>query len=292
MSTLLDRTNPRKPWRALTSRKPAAERGSFPKYFLLILVSIFAAFPFYVMLVLALRSPGPVPFPDALLPAELSLDSIRSALGNDSILSWAVNTTIYALVSDVGVLFLASLAGYAFAKMKFRGKEVAFWIVLATLLIPYHIALIPQFILVSEMGFADTLAGLILPGLANTQVLFLMRQFIRGIPDELLEAARTDGASELRVYVSIILPLTKPILATSAVFVFLWNWNDFLWPLVISSSDASRTLTVGLASMRVENVAMSEVMAGALLTLLPALVVFLIMQRYFVRGIAATGVKG
>src|SRR5699024_9016177 len=108
VSTLLDRTNPRKPWRALTSRKPAAERGSFPKYFLLILVSIFAAFPFSVMLVLALRSPGPVPSPDALLPAELSLDSIRSALGNDSILSWAVNTTIYALVSVVGVLFLAS----------------------------------------------------------------------------------------------------------------------------------------------------------------------------------------
>lgn len=280
------------PWKSLKSRRPVTERGSPPKYFMLILISIFTVFPFYVMLVLAFRAPGPVPFPEALLPAELSLESIRAALGNDSILSWAFNTTVYALVSVVGVLVLASLAGYAFAKMKFKGKEVAFWIVLATLLIPYHIALIPQFILVSEMGFADTLAGLILPGLANTQALFLMRQFIRGIPDELLEAARIDGASELRVYVSIILPLTKPILATLAVFVFLWNWNDFLWPLVISSSDASRTLTVGLASMRVENVAMSEVMAGALLTLLPALLVFLVMQRFFIRGVAATGVKG
>ncbi|MGP9581075.1 carbohydrate ABC transporter permease [Brachybacterium sp. AOP42-C2-15] len=279
-------------WASLKSRRAAPDRGSVPKYFMLILISIFTAFPFYVMLVLAFRSPGPVPFPGALIPAELSLESIRSALSNESIFSWAFNTTVYALVSVVGVLLLASMAGYAFAKMKFRGKEVAFWIVLVTLLIPYHIALIPQFILVSNMGLADTLAGLILPGLANTQALFLMRQFIRGIPDELLEAARIDGASELRVYLSIILPLTKPILATLAVFVFLWNWNDFLWPLVISSSDASRTLTVGLASMRVENVAMSEVMAGALLTLLPALLVFLVMQRYFIRGVAATGVKG
>lgn len=289
MSTLPEKSSVLRSWR---SRNAAPERGSLTKYSILILISIFAAFPFYVMLVLAFRAPGPVPFPEALIPTELSLESIRGALGNDSLVSWAINTTIYALGSVVGVLFLASLAGYAFAKMKFRGKEVAFWIVLATLLIPYHIALIPQFILVSQMGMADTLAGLILPGLANTQALFLMRQFIRGIPDELLDAARIDGAGELRVYVSIILPLTRPILATLAVFVFLWNWNDFLWPLVISSSDASRTLTVGLASMRVENVATSEVMAGALLTLLPALVVFLVMQRFFVRGVAATGVKG
>lgn len=268
------------------------ERGSVPRYVFLILLSIFTAFPFYVMVVLALRAPGPVTFPDALLPTNLSLDSVRSAITSNNVPAWAFNTTIYALVSVVSVLFLASLAGYAFAKMKFRGQEVVFWIVLATLLIPYHLALIPQFILISQMGLADTLSGLILPGLANTQALFLMRQFIRGIPDELLEAARIDGAGELRVYLSIVLPLTKPILATLAVFVFLWNWNDFLWPLVISSSNASRTLTVGLASMQVQEVSVTVVMAGALLTLLPAFLVFLVLQRYFVRGVVSTGLKG
>src|SRR5690625_3650593 len=131
------------------SQRTPTERGGIPRYVLLILLSLFTAFPFYVMIVLAFRAPGPVTFPQALLPVNLSLDSISSALNHNDVPIWALNTTIYALGSVVSVLFLASLAGYAFAKMKFRGQEVVFWIVLATLLIPYHLALIPQFILVS-----------------------------------------------------------------------------------------------------------------------------------------------
>ena len=130
------------------------------------------------------------------------------------------------------LLFTASMAGYAFAKKRFPGREVMFWAFLATLMVPFQATLIPYFILVSELGGVDTYWGLIVPTLANSQAVFLMRQFIHELPDELFEAAKIDGASEWRIYTTIVLPLIRPVLATLGVFVFLWHWNDFLWPLV------------------------------------------------------------
>jgi multiple sugar transport system permease protein len=137
----------------------------------------------------------------------------------------------------------------------------------------------------------DTFWGLIVPTLANSQAVFLMRQFIAGLPDELFDAAKVDGASEWRVYWTIVLPLTKPILATLGVFVFLWHWNDFLWPLVIGQSDATRTLTVGLATLRTEEVQLSVLMASAAVSVVPCLLVFFLLQRYLVNSIAMTGLK-
>jgi multiple sugar transport system permease protein len=189
------------------------------------------------------------------------------------------------------VLLLSAMAGYAFAKKRFTGRNVIFWITLALLMVPFQVTLVPLFILVSDLGWVNSYWGLIVPGLATTQGVFLMRQFISQLPDELFEAARLDGASELRMFVQIVLPLVRPALATLGVFVFLWNWNDFLWPLVIAQEDSMRTLTVGLATLQAEQSPIGVVMASAVVSLVPSLIVFFVLQRFYVQGIASSGLK-
>ena len=149
-----------------------------------------------------------------------------------------------------------------------------------------------MFLLVAKLEGVDTYWGLIVPTLANSQAVFLMRQFIRDLPDELFDAAHVDGASEWRVFWQIVLPLTRPILATLGIFVFLWHWNDFLWPLVMAQSDDMRTLTVGLASLNTESVPMASVMASAFITVIPCLVIFFALQRHIVASVASSGIKG
>jgi multiple sugar transport system permease protein len=190
------------------------------------------------------------------------------------------------------ILLTASMAGYAFAKKRFPGRDILFWSFLATIMVPFQVMLIPMFALVSNLEGVNTYWGLIVPTLANSQAVFLMRQFIRDLPDELFDAARVDGASEWRVYWQVVVPLTQPILATLGVFVFLWHWNDFLWPLVIAQSDEMRTLTVGLATLQGENVSTAELMAAATISVVPCLLVFALLQRYLVNSISMTGLKG
>ena len=153
-------------------------------------------------------------------------------LSSSDIPRWTVNSLLYSLVSVVLVLLFASMAGYAFAKKRFPGREIMFWAFLATLMVPFQATLIPSYILVSRLDWVDSYWGLIVPTLANSQAVFLMRQFIVQLPDELFEAAEIDGASEWRIFTMIVLPLIRPVLATLGIFVFLWHWNDFLWPLV------------------------------------------------------------
>lgn len=189
-------------------------------------------------------------------------------------------------------MLLSSLAGYAFAKKRFPGKEGIFWSFVAILMVPYHITLIPTFIIVAKANGVDTYWGLILPSLANAQAVFLMRQFIQTLPDSLFEAARLDGCSELRIYRSIVLPLIKPILATLGVFVFLWHWNDFLWPLIIGQSSDMRTLTTGVASLQQQNVPLNMLLAGSVVAFVPIFVAYLMGQRYFTEGVTLSGIKG
>ncbi|WP_329080836.1 MULTISPECIES: carbohydrate ABC transporter permease [unclassified Streptosporangium] len=285
----------------LTATRPAtavvkppvrARRGSFrwPLWVLLALASVITVSPFFVMFVVALSPPGEPTLP-ARWPESLSLDTIVDLLSSSGFAGWTVNTVIYALVSVVITLLTASMAGYAFAKKRFPGRDTMMWAFLATLMVPSQATLIPMFVLVSGLGGVDTFWGLIVPTLANSQAVFLMRQFIRDLPDELFEAAKVDGASEWRVYWQIVIPLTRPILATLGVFVFLWHWNDFLWPLVMAQSDEMRTLTVGLASMRTEGSSLAVLMASAALSVLPCLLVFALLQRYLVNSIAMTGLK-
>ncbi|WP_208814094.1 carbohydrate ABC transporter permease [Micromonospora echinofusca] len=259
---------------------------------LLLLGALVTLFPFYAMVVLSFKPTGPVTFPDSLLPWPFSTEAYDQVIGAKSVLRWMWNTVVYSVVSVVGVLLFASMAGYAFAKKRFPGKEAMFWSFLAMLMVPYHVTMIPTFIIIAELNGVDSYWGMIVPTLANAQAVFLMRQFIASLPDSLFEAARLDGCSEWRVYVSIVLPLIKPIMATLGVFVFLWHWNDFLWPLIVGQSLDMRTLTTGIASLQQENVALNMLLAGSVVAFVPIFMAYLIGQRYFTEGVSTTGIKG
>lgn len=257
----------------------------------LALVAAVTCFPFYVMVVLSLQGGNSLELPGSLLPINVDFDAYREAFMSSDVPRWVINTVIYSVVSVVLVLFFASFAAYAFAKKRFYGQKVLFWTFIAMLMVPYHLTLIPQFILISRMGLLDTLAGLIIPTLANAQALFLMRQFIVSIPDELIDAAKIDGAGEVRIFLRIVLPQCKPILVTLGVFIFLWHWNDFLWPLVAVGSPDNYVLTVGLYSLQAENTSLAVTMAAAVITFLPILFLYLALQRHFVRGVMMSGIK-
>ncbi|MEU4641483.1 carbohydrate ABC transporter permease [Micromonospora sp. NPDC023814] len=286
-------TPPASPTRARPYRPGRPGRGwVVGRTTLLLIGAAVTLFPFYAMVVLSFKPTGPVTFPDSLLPWPFSTEAYDQVVGAKSVLRWMWNTVIYSVVSVVGVLLFASMAGYAFAKKRFPGKETMFWSFLAMLMVPYHVTMIPTFIIISELNGVDTYWGMIVPTLANAQAVFLMRQFIASLPDSLFEAARLDGCSEWRVYVSIVLPLIKPILATLGVFVFLWHWNDFLWPLIVGQSLDMRTLTTGIASLQQENVALNMLLAGSVVAFVPIFMAYLIGQRYFQEGVATTGIKG
>jgi multiple sugar transport system permease protein len=279
---------PRRSFRALELTR----RGRVLRWIGLGLVAVIAFFPFYAMVVLSLKPSAAVDFPASLLPVGLSTEAYEQVLGGQDVLRWVGNTLLYSLVSVVAVLLLAALAGYAFAKKRFAGKEIMFWSFLAMVMVPFHVTLIPTFILMAKIGGVDTYWGLILPTLANAQAVFLMRQFIEGLPDELFEAARIDGAGELRIFFTIVLPLCKPVLATLGIFVFLWHWNDFLWPLIIGKSSDLWTLTVGISSLQQQNVPLSTMLAGSVVALVPIFFAYLIAQRYVQEGVTGTGIKG
>lgn len=257
----------------------------------LALVALVTVFPFFVMVITSFRFDQVIKFPQAFSLSNLNLGAYRYVLNNGEFPRWLLNTAIYSVVGVALVLLFASVAAYAFAKKRFPGRTVMFWTLIAMLMVPYHLTLIPQFILMKDLGLVDTLPGLIAPTLANAQALFLMRQFIREIPDELLEAARIDGAGDLRIFFRIVLPQTKPILATLGVFVFMWHWNDFLWPLVITRSQSNYVLTLGLYTLQAQQRTLATTMAGAVLTLIPIFLVYVVLQRYFIRGVVMTGLK-
>ncbi|NUT39134.1 MAG: carbohydrate ABC transporter permease [Thermoactinospora sp.] len=270
--------------------RPRRAARSWPLVALLAVLSVLTVSPFVAMFIVAL-SPAGEPTVPGSWPSRLTLDNMLQVLETSGFLEWTANSAIYSVVSVVVILITASMAGYAFAKKRFPGRDAILWTFLATMMVPFQATLIPTYVLVSDLGGVDTFWGLIVPTLANSQAVFLMRQFILGLPDELFDAAKVDGASELRIYWTIVVPLTKPILATLGVFVFLWHWNDFLWPLVIGQSDATRTLTVGLTILRTEEMQITLLMASAAITVLPCLLVFFLLQRYLVNSIAMTGLK-
>ncbi|HWV34042.1 MAG TPA: carbohydrate ABC transporter permease, partial [Thermomicrobiales bacterium] len=199
---------------------------------------------------------------------------------------------VYALVSVGFVLLLCSMAGYAFAKKQFFARDKIFWLFVAMLVVPSQVTLVPLFILLVQLDGANTYWGLIVPTLANAQGVFLMRQYIMGIPDDLIEAAKLDGASEFRIFWQVILPLTIPVQATLGIFVFLWHWNDFLWPLIVAQTSNMRTLTVGLATLQSLVPSTNSMMAAAAISFLPSLLIFVFAQRFIVQSIATAGIKG
>jgi multiple sugar transport system permease protein len=203
------------------------------------------------------------------------------------------NSVIVALLVTAGNLIFCSALGYALAKLKFPGKKLLFGLVLGMLMVPGMAIFVPQFVLVSNLNLVNTYAGLVLPFLAGPFGVFLMRQYLQSLPDELLEAARVDGAGEFRIFWRIVLPLSRPALATLGILTFLSSWNNFLWPLVVATTEDKYTLPVALAlySVGQNRINFGLALAGAVVVVVPVLLVFLFLQRFFLRGIATTGLK-
>lgn len=289
MAQVLDRPPVRPAVETPAAGRRTAGRLTLPT--LLALTAIVTIVPFAAMVLVAFAPPSGRTFPDALNPANFTLENFSKVLSSSDIPRWTMNSLLYSLVSVACVLLFASMAGYAFAKKKFPGREIMFWAFLATLMVPFQATLIPSYILVAKLDWVDSYWGLIVPTLANSQAVFLMRQFIMQLPDELFEAAEIDGAPEWRIFTMIVLPLIRPVLATLGIFVFLWHWNDFLWPLVIGQSGQMQTLTVGLATLQTQAVPINQVMAGATITVVPSLLVFGLLQRYLTDSIAMSGLK-
>jgi multiple sugar transport system permease protein len=232
-------------------------------------------------------------FPPILVPSGVRWRNYTHVLQQAPFARWFLNTLIVTVVVVAGNLLFCSLAGYAFARLKFFGRDVLFILVLATLMIPFQVIMIPTFVIVRQLGLIDTLGALIVPNLAGAFGIFLLRQFFRTLPIELEEAARIDGASRLGVLFKIVLPLSGPALATLAVITFLWTWNDFLWPLITIYSENNMTLQLGLTTFQGAHQTNTHLlMAANVMSMLPVLLLFFVAQRYFIRGIATTGLKG
>ncbi|WP_262286752.1 carbohydrate ABC transporter permease [Micromonospora sp. MA102] len=231
--------------------------------------------------------------PPTWWPETVTLDNFRGLFSRLDFPLYFFNSALVATLVMVGNLLFCSLVGYALAKLRYPGKRALFLAVLGMLMVPGMVTFVPQFVLVSNMGLTNTYAGLILPFLVGPFGVFLMRQFLQSIPDELIEAARVDGAGEFRIFWRVVLPLCRPALATLGILTFLASWNNFLWPLVVATTEDKYTLPVALALYSVgENERnYGLLLAGAVVVVLPVLIVFLFLQRHFLRGIATTGIK-
>jgi multiple sugar transport system permease protein len=231
--------------------------------------------------------------PPPLLPGHGTLANYRELFGQQNIGRYLANSLWLASITTVLSLILNSLAGYAFAKLPFRGREPLLGVLLAALVIPSQVAMLPLFLMMKWLGLVNTYAGVVVPAMAGIFGVFLVRQYALAMPDELLEAARIDGAGELRIFVSIVLPALRPILVTLGVLTFLGSWNDFMWPLIVLTDQDLYTLPIALATLSREHWQDNELMmAGAVLTVLPVLLLFLALQRYYIRGILMGSVKG
>jgi multiple sugar transport system permease protein len=250
-------------------------------------------FPLLWMVSASLMAPGEASSsPPPLLPAHATLGNYHELFTRGSFAGPLVNSLLLAVLATLCSLALHVSAGYAFAKLRFRGREALMKGLLTLMLVPGQVAMIPLFLLLKELGLVNTYVGVLIPAMTSVFGIFLVRQYALSIPDELIEAARLDGASEARIFWSVILPVLRPILVTLAIFAFLGSWNDFLWPLIVLTDDARQTLPVALAALSREHAADAELMmAGAVVTIVPVLLVFLALQRYYLRGLMAGSVK-
>ena len=226
------------------------------------------------------------------LPSHPTLEHYRALFARMDVGRQLANSAIVAAATTAAAVLVNGMAGYAFAKLPFRGRDRLLRVMLVALVVPGQIGMLPLFLLVRALGLVNTLAGVVVPGLASIFGIFLVRQYALSIPDGLLDAARVDGAGEFGIFRRIALPLITPILVTLAVFTFLGTWNDFLWPLVVLSDEARYTLPVGLASLAGEHVQDTELMmAGAVVTVAPAILLFVVLQRYYLAGITGGAIK-
>jgi len=259
----------------------------------LILLAGLTAFPLLWMISASLMPAGEAAtLPARLVPSVPTLEHYGTLFSRLNLGRTFFNTLFLASLITAVSLLCNSMAGYAFAKLRFRGRGRLFALLLATLVVPPQVTVLPLFLEIRALGLVNSFGGVLVAGITTVFGIFLIRQFALGIPDELLDAARIDGASELRIYWTIVLPALRPILITLGVFTFLAAWNDFMWPLTVLTDESKYTLPVALANLSGEHVQDTELMmAGAVVTVLPGLLLFLALQRYYVEGILMGSVK-
>ncbi|MDT3683260.1 MAG: carbohydrate ABC transporter permease [Truepera sp.] len=266
------------------------------QYLVYALIVVLMLFPLFWMVASSFKTPQELQaLPPVWLPSSIDFSAYARAFSTVPFARSFLNSFVIAGGSTLGILITSIMAGYVFAKLRFRGRNELFALVLSTMFLPPIVMLVPLYKIVQSLGLVDTLAGVMLPNIANAFGIFLMRQFIAGIPDELLESARLDGASEWTNLWRIVFPLLGPAIAALVVFAFTFHWNSFLWPLTVLQSPDQQTVVLALnrlvsytSAIKFQNV----VMAGAVISVLPNVLLFVFLQRYFIAGIAHTGSKG
>ncbi len=263
--------------------------------YIMLVVGTFIMFGPVVWLVLSsFKEAGELyKLPPALFPEKFTLSGYTEALDQFPFLLYMRNSVFVTFTSTLLTLLVNSMAAFALSKYRFRGRNVLFMVILSTLVVPLAVIMIPVYFVIANLGMTNSLLGLIIPPAATPTGVFLLRQYMLTIPDELIEAARIDGASEWRIYWQVVLPLAKPALAVLAIFSVMWRWNDLLWPLIVTNRSELFTLQIGLSSFQGANVTQWQyILAMTVLSLIPMTLVFVFLQKYLVKGIATTGLNG
>jgi multiple sugar transport system permease protein len=264
-------------------------------WLVLIITACISLWPMYWLFVTAITPTlYAIKTPPDLFPVHASLSNFQRLFAQASdYWIWGSNSITVSLAITFFHIFFDTLSGYAFAKKRFPGRSLLFWLILATLMVPAYVTLIPMYIVTRQLHLLNTLWAVILPGMADVFGIFLMRQYIQTLPSELIDASRIDGCGELRTFWHIILPLSKPAIGALAIFTFVRHWNDFFWPLIVLHNSTTYTLPVGVAGLQGEfTTDYGIIFAGAALAALPMIIFFLIFQRYFLKGVRMGTLKG
>lgn len=274
-----------------SSRKPVL---CALRYLFIILVTAVFLFPFYWMFTTAVKPVSEIfAYPPTWIPSQFHFENFLTVMKENDFATYFKNSAIVTFCATAITVVINLLAGYAFAKYRFKGREFFFLVVLSTLMIPIQVTMIPNYIIVSRLHLLNNYLGLIFPPCAEAFGLFLSRQFMSELPNELIEAARIDGTTEFGIFWKIILPNVKSLVSVLVIFTVMWRWNDFQWPLIILSDSKMYTVQIGLAMLNGSlYINWNMVMSASLITILPVLIVFLIFQKQFVQGIASAGIKG
>jgi len=250
--------------------------------------------PLFYMLSTSFKLPSEVfDLPIRWIPEQLHFENYIQPLQEKPFLRWMFNSTFVATIVTILNVLTSALAGYSFAKFSYPGRDLLFGFILATFMIPLEAMIVPLFVLVKDLGWLNSYVGLIIPAGGSAFGIFMMRQHMLAMPDELIEAARIDGASEFRIFWNVVLPISQSALVSLAIFAFMWNWNSFLYPLLVASQDAYRTLPIGLASFEsAYSTNYPQLMAVSFLSMLPVLILFFILQNRFIESMALSGIKG
>lgn len=262
-------------------------------YIALVSIGIIMFIPFFWMILGSFKTVQEVmQFPPTFIPKDPTIENYKEVFERLPFARYYMNTVITSVIPTVATVLTAAMAGFGFAKYRFTGRSVIFWLILATMMIPYPVTIVPLYVMAYRVGLVNTYTGLIVVSLSSAFGIFLMRQFCLSIPDDLLDAARIDGSSEFGIFFKIIIPLTKPALATLTIFTFTGNWNAYIWPLLIVNSDKLRTLSLAIPLFNGQYSNFPNlVYAASTMAVLPVILLFIFNQRYFTEGIAVSGMK-